>query len=204
MLEVDVIDDPADAIVALDPVRASLLASLREPGSASGLAARLELTRQKVNYHLKALEAHGLIRQVDQRQWGGLTERIFIASAASYVVSPAALGAAANDPSKAVDRLSARYLIALAARIVREVAALARSAEKQDRRLATLSVDTEVRFNSPARATAFAGELSAAVTDLVARYHDTSTPEGRAYRLVAVAHPVPTTVPRREKHDQPR
>jgi len=42
--------------------------------------------------------------------------------------------------------LSARYLIALAARIVREVAGLTRRAEQQDKRLAVLAIDTQIRF----------------------------------------------------------
>ncbi|MCU1377268.1 MAG: helix-turn-helix transcriptional regulator, partial [Acidimicrobiales bacterium] len=56
MHDVEVIEDPATAVVALDPVRARLLAELAEPGSAAALALRVGLPRQKVNYHLKALE----------------------------------------------------------------------------------------------------------------------------------------------------
>jgi hypothetical protein len=37
-MDVDVIEDPAAAVVALDPVRARLLAELATPGSASTLA----------------------------------------------------------------------------------------------------------------------------------------------------------------------
>jgi len=195
VLDVDVIDDPAVAVVALTPVRSRLLAALAEPGSAAALATRVGLTRQKVNYHLRALETHGLVRQVGQRQWGGLTERMFVATAASYVISPAALGEVANDPARAADRLSARYLIALAARIVREVAGLARLAERQDKRLATLAIDTEIHFRSATERAAFTDELAAAVTGLVARYHDASAPAARPHRLLVAAHPVPTIAP---------
>jgi predicted ArsR family transcriptional regulator len=110
MLDLDVIDDPAAAAAALDPVRARLLAALTEPGSAATLAAQTGLSRQKVNYHLRALETHQLVRQVGERRWGGLTERLFAATAASYVISPGALGEAASDPARASDRMSARYL----------------------------------------------------------------------------------------------
>jgi DNA-binding transcriptional ArsR family regulator len=192
MRELEVIDDPAAAVVALDPVRARLLAALAQPGSASTLATRTGLTRQRVNYHLRSLEAHGLVRQVSQRHWGGLTERILVASAASYVVSPAALGEAAGDPARAPDRLSARYLIALAARVVREVAELVRRADRQRRRLATLALDAEVRFRSPAERAAFTDDLAAAVAALAARYHDPAAADGRAYRLVVAAYPRPS------------
>jgi hypothetical protein len=111
--------------------------------------------------------------------------------AASYVISPAALGAAASDPARASDRLSARYLIALAARIVREVADLARRAESQDKRLAVLAIDTEIKFRSAAERAAFTGELAAAVTSLASRYHDASAAGGRWHRLLVAAHPRP-------------
>jgi predicted ArsR family transcriptional regulator len=190
VLDVDVIEDPAAAVVALDPVRARLLAALTQPGSAATLAERVGLTRQKVNYHLRALEAHGLVRQVGERRWGGLTERLFVATAASYVVSPSALGDAASDPAKASDHLSARYLIALAARLVREVGELARRADQQDRRLATLSIDTELCFRTVEERASFADDLAAIVAALAARYHDPSVPGGRWHRLVVAAHPL--------------
>jgi len=38
----------------------------------------------KVNYHLHALEGHGLVRLAQERKWGGLTERLLVATAASY------------------------------------------------------------------------------------------------------------------------
>ena len=190
MLDIQVIDDPAAATVALDPMRSRLLFELSAPASAATLAARVGLARQKVNYHLNALEAHGLVQLAEERKWGGLTERLLVASAASYVVSPSALGALAVDPAREVDRLSASYLIALGARVVREVGDLVRRATESGKRLATLAVDTEVRFRSPADRAAFSHELTEAIATLVAKYHDESAPGGRAHRLVLVAHPL--------------
>src|SRR5262245_46454963 len=107
MLEVEVIDDPAAATVALEPVRSRLLSELSEPASAATLADRVGLARQKVNYHLRALESHGLVKVAEKRKWGGLTERLLVATAGSYVVSPAAMGPVAADPGREKDRLSA-------------------------------------------------------------------------------------------------
>jgi DNA-binding transcriptional ArsR family regulator len=191
MVDVEVIDDPAAATVALEPVRSRLLAELAEPASAAALATRLGIARQKVNYHLRALEAHGLVRAAGERKWGGLTERRLVATAASYVVSPGALGPVASDPGRSADRLSAGYLIALAARVVREVGALVRRSAELGKRLPTLSIDTEVRFRSAAERAAFSDDLTRAVTALVARYHDASAPGGRSHRLVVAAHPLP-------------
>ncbi|OYT91673.1 MAG: transcriptional regulator [Burkholderiales bacterium PBB3] len=191
MHDIHVIDDPAAATVALAPMRSLLLCELAEPTSAAALALRVGLTRQKVNYHLNALESYGLVELAEERKWGGLTERLLVATAASYVVSPGALGPVAVDPNREVDRLSASYLIALGARVVREVGELIRQARQAGQRFASLAVDTEVRFRSAADRAAFSHELTLAINQLVAKYHDASAPGGRAHRLVVVAHPLP-------------
>ena len=191
MNDVEVIDNPAAAVVALEPIRSRLLAELAEPASAATLATRVGIARQKVNYHVRALEAHHLVREAGKRQWGGLTERLLVASAASYVISPKALGPVALDPDRDADRLSASYLIALAARIVDEVGNLLRRSRAADKHLATMSLDTEIRFRSAADRAAFSNELIQTVTTLVGRYHDEFAPGGRAHRLVVMAHPLP-------------
>lgn len=191
MLELDVIDAPTAAALALDPIKARLLAELSAPASAASLAGRVGLTRQNVNYHLRALEAHKLVEPAEERQWGGLTERLMVATALSYVVSPAALGPLGADPARSSDRLSASYLIALAARIVREVGGLWRTARQKDKRLATLSIDTVIRFRSPADRAAFTADLANAVAALAARYHDAGASNGRPHRLVVASYPAP-------------
>src|SRR5437588_1642847 len=85
MLDIHVIDDPAAATVALEPIRSRLLSELAAPASAATLATRVGLARQKVNYHLHALETHGLVRLAQERKWGGLTERLLVARSRSAV-----------------------------------------------------------------------------------------------------------------------
>lgn len=191
VLDVEVIEDPAAAAIAVEPIKSRILAALAEPASAAAVAARLGIPRQKVNYHLRSLEDVGLVRVAEERLWGGLTERVMAASASSYIVSPATLGPAAADPARSGDRLSASYLVALAARIVAEVSTLMRRAAAARKPLATLSVDAEIRFRSAADRAAFTRDLTEAVTAIAARYHDAAAPGGRAHRLVIVAHPLP-------------
>lgn len=195
MDDVQVIEDPAAATVALEPVRSRLLSELAQPASAAALAGRMGIARQKINYHLRTLETHGLVREAEKRKWGGLTERLYVASAASYVVSPGAMGPVSTDPARTVDRLSAGYLIALAARVIREVSVLVRRARESDKRLATLSIDTEIRFKSAADRAEFTRDLANAVASLAARYHDEAAPDGRSHRLVVMAHPLPYKSP---------
>jgi DNA-binding transcriptional ArsR family regulator len=193
MIEVAVIEDPAAAEVSLDPIRTRLLAELSQPASATTLAARLGLARQKVNYHLRALERVGLIELREERRRGNMTERIMSATASSYVISTAALAAVAPDPERSPDQLSAMWLVALAARLVREVGELMRGAKRARRPLATFGIDTEVRFASAAERAAFAAELSSAIEGLVAAYHDEAAAGARRHRLLVALHPALTT-----------
>ena len=189
MIDVQVIEDPAAAEAALDPVRSRLLSELAtEPGSAAGVAARLGLPRQKVNYHLNVLESHGLIELAEVRARGGLKERVLRATAACYVVSPAAIDVNGARPEHVADRLSAGYLTTVAGRTVHEVGALASAAEDAGQRLPTFTIDTEVGFRTAEDRAAFADGLTAAVLELVSRFHHD---DGRRYRLVVGAHPKP-------------
>jgi len=198
MLDVTVIEDPAAAEVSLDPIRARLLAELAEPRSATMLAAALGLPRQKVNYHLRTLEQHGLVELVEERRKGNVMERIVRATAVSYVISPVALAAVAPDPDRAPDRLSARWLLALAARMVREVGVLITGAAGAGKRVATYGLDVKIRFASAADRAAFAEELTNAIAALVAKYHDEAAEGGREHRVIVAVHP---SVPKEKKEN---
>jgi len=184
MHEVAVIEDAAAAEASLDPVRARLLAALCEPASATTLAARVNQPRQKVNYHLRALEQHGLVELVEERRKGNMTERVLRATAGSFVVSPQAWALTAPDPDREPDKLSAQWLLALAARLLREVGRLVTAAG--NRRIATFAIDGEITFATAADRAAFTRELGESVRGLVAKYH---SDQGRPHRLVAALHP---------------
>jgi len=81
-------------------------------------------------------------------------------------------------------------LLAVAAKLVRDVGTLITGAGRAGKPLATFAMDGTVRFASPADRAAFAEELATVVTALVGKYHDEG---GRAHRLVVAVHPdVPT------------
>jgi DNA-binding transcriptional ArsR family regulator len=198
VLDVAVIDNPEAAEASLDPIRARLLAALAEPASAAQLAMQAGLTRQQANYHLRALERHGLVELVEERRKGNCTERLMRATAASYVISPTALSAVAPDPDRSPDQASARWMLALAARLVREVGELITRSAAARKPLATYAIDSEVRFATAADRSAFARELGTAVADLVAKYHDHDAPDGRDHRVVLAVHPSITHPPTKE------
>ena len=160
------------------PMRSQMLEALAEPGSAASLARKLEVPRQKVNYHLRELEKQGLVELVEERRRGNCVERIVRATAKSYVVSAEALATLASDPD-ARDVFSSRYLVAAAARTIRELAVLRERADKAGKKLPSLTLQSEVRFASAADRNAFSEELANAVARLVEKYHDEETEGGR-------------------------
>lgn len=189
MLEIAVIDDAKAAEASLDPIRSRLLAALGEPASATTLAARVGLPRQKVNYHLRELERHGLVSLVERRNKGNMTERVMQATASSYVISPSALGEVAPDPSRGVDRLSARWMLAVAARLVQDVGTLLLPATAARAPLSTFTIDSEVNFATAEDRAAFAEELSRCVTRLARQFDSPGVERARPHRLVVALHP---------------
>lgn len=185
----EVIEDPAQAASVLNPIRLRLLNELVEPDSAAGLARRLKLSRQAVTYHVRQLEADGLVSLIEERRRRNCVERVVQATARAYVISPSALGPLAVDPEQTGDHFSPTYLIAVAARMIRDVSTLRRLAEQADKRLATLTIQTEVRFATPAEQHAFAYELADTLGQLVTKYHREDAPEGPEFSFTLTGHP---------------
>jgi DNA-binding transcriptional ArsR family regulator len=186
----DVVHDPGRAAVVLDPLRLRMLGELRdEPDSASGLARRLRLPRQKLNYHLRELEKEGFVELVEERRKGNCIERLVQATARAYVIDPGIMGSLGIDPGEFQDRFSAAYLVAVAAKTIRDVAHLRQKAEKAGKRLATFTLQTEVRFASAAERAAYVEELTAAMARLAAKYHNEQAEGGRRFQFVLGAYP---------------
>jgi DNA-binding transcriptional ArsR family regulator len=178
----------------VNPRRGPLLAHLTEPTSAAGLARKLGLSRQRLTYHLRALERAGLIECVSRRRKGNCVERLMRVTARAFVISPEATGSI-GATAPAPDRLSAAAQLQAAARTIQEVAALDARATRDGKRLATLTLDTVIRFATPADRLAFTEEITDTIARLAARYHNALARDGRTFRLVVCAHPTAAAVP---------
>ena len=187
----EVLTDSSRLATVLSPLRMRVLEEMKEPQSATSLAPRLGVSRQKLNYHLRELEREGFLEVVEERRRRGCIERVLRVTSRSFVVNPALLGALASDSSDARDRFSTAYLLATASATIRDVALLSQRARAVDERLATFTMDTEVRFASPAAFRSFTEHLVSAVARLAAKYDDTS-PKSRRFRVVLGSHPVVT------------
>ena len=188
---IQLISEPSQAAALVQPVRQRILEELREPASAAGIARQLGLPRQKVNYHLRELERLGLVEQVDERRRGNCVEKLMLARSSQFVLAPQVLGAiGTTDVAEQADRFSWAHLVRVIVRTLRELGRMRRKADETGRRIATFTLESEIRFASPADFNRFAEDLSTSVGELIARYHDDQSSTGRRFRLLAACHPL--------------
>ncbi len=187
---IDVISAPERVAAVLSPIRRRLLTNLAAPDSASGLARKLGLPRQKINYHLRELERAGFVELHQEIQRRGCIERMVRVTARTYTISHDFLEGLAVNPDSIRDRFSSAYLIAAAGRMVRDVAVLRERAASVEQHLATLAIETEVSFAAPAAFNAFAEELAGEIARLAVKYNQEHSRASRKFRVVIGAHPV--------------
>ena len=176
----EVVRDAGRARAALSPLRARILDALSEPDSASGVARRLGLARQKVNYHLRQLEDHGLVALVEERPRRGTVERIVRRTSDQLVLDPELLQA--RRPATA-EVWSGHALVAAATDAVRAVGALLEGAGSAAVPTATAVAD--VTFADPAAVERFVEEFAV----LCARHDRPRARRGRRLRVSLLAHP---------------
>jgi hypothetical protein len=185
----DIIDDPARARVALQPIRLRLLQLLERPQSAPQVAKALGMPRQRVLYHLRTLEAQRLVEAHDHGSVGRRIDRSYVRTATSYAIAPKTLGGVAVDPRTVADAFSSAYLSAVAGRALNDLAALGRAAAARGKRVPTITLETDVRFATPADQRRFADELASALATLAAKYHHPGATTGRTFRVFACGYP---------------
>jgi DNA-binding transcriptional ArsR family regulator len=196
-----ILDSTSSAAAVLHPLRRRILELLTEPDSAAGLARRMRLPRQRLNYHVRELARAGLLRRAGRRRKRNMIEQCYVATARSYALSPELLGRIGADPRRVEDTFSAAYLLALAAQLQGELGRASREATAQGKRLTTFSINSEFRFESAEQRSHFARALEKAVVEVVGRFvspansADGSPGTGRPYRLVLGCYPIPPRHP---------
>lgn len=183
---VALLTEPDQVRTLAHPVRSELLNALRGPDTAAGLARRVGRSRQNVSYHLKALEKAGLVRHVGERRKGNFVEQLFEAVARRFVVSPRF----AADPERLSevfgDQVSLAQLAGLGERLQRDSAALVERAAEAGERIASATVDVEVRFADEAARAAFLADTVEMLTTLLEKH---GSADGDPYRVALAAWP---------------
>jgi len=192
----EAVREPGRAVVLLTPLRMEILERAREPRSASDIACELGLPRQRVNYHVRELARARFLVRAGRVRRRNFYEQRYRASARSYLVAPEALGPVAAGLAAPEDRASAAYLLAATARLQDDVCRAAERAAEEGKRLATLTLDADLRFESAAQRDRLTRALRDAVAGVIAehaspaRAPDGGPGPGRPYRLVLGCHPV--------------
>jgi DNA-binding transcriptional ArsR family regulator len=192
---VDVVREGERLRGTFSPLRRRILVELREPASATGLAARLGESRQRVNYHLRELEKAGLVALVEERPRRGRTERIVRTTARAVVVAPSIIGEL--DPAEQ-DRFAASTLLAAAARTFHDVAEASERADAAGKRLLTFTIEADIGFSRPTDLEEFATRLASQVAELAAEYDSPDAP--RRYQLLIGGHPTARPTPEARKN----
>jgi hypothetical protein len=154
------------------------------------------MPRQVLNYHVKEMARARLLKPAGRQKRRALFEQYYVASAVGYVLSPEIMGGLAAKAAPAQDRFSAGFLMVAANEIHKEVGYAAERAEASGKRLATLGMNSQMRFVSAEQRAQFTEALESAVLTVVERYsspfRDTEgkPAEGKAYRLVLGCYPI--------------
>lgn len=178
----------------LHPLRLRLLAETRQPVSAAELARRLGLPRQRVNYHVRALEKAGFLKPAGRHRKRNMIEQRYVMTARAFVLSPSLLGPVGADWRDIPNSGSAEYLLALVEQVRTDVERASREAEGE--RVSTLSLKAQFRFEGPAQRAEFANAVREAVVGVIARHSSPNRTEdgrpgrGRPHRLVLACYPV--------------
>lgn len=176
--DVTVVERPEVAWAALSPLRRQLLGLLDEPASATELATKLGMARQRINYHLSVLERQGLIQLAEVRQRRGFQERRFRRTG-TFVLAPDLLGGVRAEDT-APDDMSAEAVVAAATDAIRAVGALAASGRPHP----TATMSTEVAFASPADLRRFFER----VAELAAEFDQPRNPAAVRMQVTLLSH----------------
>jgi len=170
------------------PTRVEMLEVLREPASAAGVGRAIGQPRQRVNYHLKALEEAGLVEKVGTRQQGNFTEVLYRSTARSFVVSPEVAWADPRRIEVLKQQHALQMLVAMGDRLQRDAVALLDRATFDGDQIASAAVSAETRFANENDRAAFLEEYLQSTRALVEKY---GAKDGAPYRVVIAVHPEP-------------
>ena len=169
------------------PFRQRLLEALTTPHSAASLARRYDMSRQRIGYHMRDLEKAGCIERAGERQQRGLTEKLYRTRPLAYVHAPPS-----TDRLSRQDRFSWAALVNLVGRTLADLVALRRGADAEGKRLATLGIEAEVYFETPAQRKAFTEDLIDAVEGVLRDHERPLGKKSRGFSVIVGAFPKPS------------
>jgi len=192
MKDLHLIENLPQAHELLKPLRISILKELIRPSTCTEIAEKLDLTPQKVNYHIKVMLKAGLVQKVRERQVRGTVEKTYQAAARSYCLSPE-LVSELGGKRRGRNKVSFDYLLQLALNFQAQLAKLARRSESPP----TVGLEANIYLRGMAEREAFLHDVNLAVRRLAEKYGkrddepDLADDFDRDFRLVLGCYPDP-------------
>jgi DNA-binding transcriptional ArsR family regulator len=185
---VEVLEDPDRVAALAHPLRVAILDALREPNSASGVARTIAETRQKTNYHVKALLDAGLLKPVGERRRGNFVEQLYQSVAPTFLVAPAIAWSDDRRAAALRAQLPLEHLVRVGERLQRDAIGLLDRAAFDGDDIPAAAVEAEVRFADEDARAAFLEEYLAAIKPLLKKY---GSRRGDQYRVALAVYPDP-------------
>jgi DNA-binding transcriptional ArsR family regulator len=183
---VAVLDDPDRVAAMAHPLRVAILEAMREPNSATGVARTLSETRQKTNYHVKALLDAGLIEPAGERRRRNMTEQLYQAVAPTFVIAPQLAWSDDRRVEALRAQLPLEHLVRVGERVQRDAIGLLDRAAFDGEEIPAAVVEAEVRFADEEARASFMREYLAALQPLLKKY---GTRRGDAFRVAVAIYP---------------
>ncbi len=191
MQDVCYIDDLNRAMTLLKPLRLEILRRLDEPRTCPELGDFFDETAQKIYYHIKALEAAGLVEKVEERRVRGVMEGYYQAAARSYWLAPKLVGQIGGT-QQAGDQMSLRMLLELAEEVIEDTGRLG-SAFVIGSPVASLSLSAHIHLPDGSRRAAFLKEVQVVFQQLAHKYglpeDELAVTDEQGFRLVLMCYP---------------
>ena len=167
--DVEIIREPDRAVAVLHPLRRRILALLSEPAGAATLARRLGLPRQRLNYHLRALEKAGVIEVKGTRKVRGCTERLLQRRSRQVLLHPFLLDPKSLRPGTHIDPRSWAYLRSRVLRVLRDISLAEEHSPRKP-----LALEASVGFANERSREKFETALGKSFRELAVRFGDGS------------------------------
>src|SRR3954453_8443520 len=180
MLDTLYIEDVAVADALLKPKRVEVLRHLAEPNTCTQIGEAMGETAQAIYYHVKRLQAAGLVVLVEERRVRGIAEGIYQAVAHSYWVSPEGVGRL-GPARQSSDLLGLGYLLELSEEVSRDVARLSAGPVT----LPSFGIAGDIRL-SPEDGATFVADLQRAFGEGLPRHRGSA---GLSFRLPLACYP---------------
>jgi len=186
--ETYLVESPEQASALINPLRAEIVAYLREPSSATEVAKKMNETPQRVNYHLKALVKVGLVEKVGTRQVRNLVEVLYQSIARTFLLAES-LSIGKETIQKIKDQGSLLHLIHTSERMKKDALRLMEQSD-EDEEIPSASLQMQINLENESVREKFIEDYVVLVKNLVKKYQIKAS-QDHPYQVLLSVYPDP-------------